>query len=145
MGMIILLPLCHCYHDIYIHLKDVVNGYQCTCAPGYTGRDCDTDINECASSPCVHGTCNVSTTHWEFSSLSVSLGENLYFCISDIPMCTHYIYQNLSWLQIPQNLIAMYTCTCDQGYLGTNCQTDIDDCVSNPCQNGASCNVSVPM
>ena len=34
---------------------DGVNTYECTCDPGYVGRDCDTDYDDCSSSPCVHG------------------------------------------------------------------------------------------
>ena len=32
-------------------------GYTCTCNDGFTGDHCDVNINECASWPCVHGTC----------------------------------------------------------------------------------------
>jgi hypothetical protein len=32
-----------------------------------------------------------------------------------------------------------YTCTCQPGYTGTNCQTNINECSPNPCQNGGSC------
>ena len=30
-------------------------------------------------------------------------------------------------------------CICQAGYQGSVCQTDINECASNPCQNGASC------
>ena len=35
--------------------------------------------------------------------------------------------------------INSYTCLCTPGYTDTNCQTDIDDCESNPCQHGGTC------
>lgn len=31
--------------------------YKCTCADGFTGSTCTTDIDECAKDPCVHGRC----------------------------------------------------------------------------------------
>ena len=34
---------------------DQINGYKCQCQPGYTGIDCDVDIDECQSSPCFKG------------------------------------------------------------------------------------------
>ncbi|KAK1342476.1 hypothetical protein QTO34_015241 [Cnephaeus nilssonii] len=30
----------------------------------------------------------------------------------------------------------LYGCSCDQGFAGENCEIDIDDCVSSPCENG---------
>ena len=33
---------------------------------------------------------------------------------------------------------ATYTCTCQPGYSGTNCQI-FNACYNNPCLNGASC------
>ena len=32
-----------------------------------------------------------------------------------------------------------YTCLCFPGYDGVNCQIDIDECLSSPCQNSATC------
>ena len=41
--------------------KDLLNNYTCTCMAGYTGRNCETEINEClvgAQPKCVNnGTC----------------------------------------------------------------------------------------
>ena len=34
--------------------------FVCNCFKGFTGDDCQTDINECDSSPCIHGTCSES-------------------------------------------------------------------------------------
>ncbi|XP_055996929.1 protein jagged-1-like [Ostrea edulis] len=36
---------------------DLVNAYRCLCQPGYSGTNCEIEVNECQSSPCVHGQC----------------------------------------------------------------------------------------
>ena len=35
-----------------------------------------------------------------------------------------------------------YSCLCPSGKTGTNCETEIDECDPNPCQNGGNCTVS---
>ncbi|XP_053386521.1 collagen alpha-4(VI) chain-like [Mercenaria mercenaria] len=35
--------------------------------------------------------------------------------------------------------IGTYTCTCQAGYEGINCETETNECDSNPCQNGGTC------
>ncbi|VCW68242.1 unnamed protein product [Gulo gulo] len=32
-------------------------GYQCQCAKGFAGPHCEINVNECSSSPCLHGYC----------------------------------------------------------------------------------------
>ena len=32
-----------------------------------------------------------------------------------------------------------YKCLCDAGWVGINCEVDKNECLSNPCQNGGTC------
>ena len=34
---------------------DLVNDYSCACQPGYTGKSCEVNIDECAPAPCQNG------------------------------------------------------------------------------------------
>lgn len=34
---------------------DQVNNYTCQCQEGYAGHDCEVEIDECQSSPCIRG------------------------------------------------------------------------------------------
>lgn len=33
----------------------ITDDYKCDCMPGWTGRNCEIDVNECAESPCKNG------------------------------------------------------------------------------------------
>lgn len=35
----------------------------------------------------------------------------------------------------------MYTCVCDDGYTGDDCDTDINECDTDPCYNDGTCEV----
>ncbi len=32
-----------------------------------------------------------------------------------------------------------FVCSCEQGYTGSLCESDINECASNPCRNGGTC------
>ena len=42
------------------------------------------------------------------------------------------------FLQNPANTNA-FTCACLEGWTGHLCQTDVNECDDNPCQNGGTC------
>ena len=41
-----------------------------------------------------------------------------------------------------QDQVNGFHCTCPSGYFGDQCQSDTDDCISQPCMNSATCHVS---
>ena len=52
-----------CSGDTCLHggqCEDLVLDFLCHCRPGYSGRNCEVDVDECAAQPCVNGaTCEV--------------------------------------------------------------------------------------
>lgn len=36
---------------------DGISSYQCHCKRGFIGTNCEINVNECLSSPCLHGRC----------------------------------------------------------------------------------------
>lgn len=53
-----------------------LNGYTCTCQPGFNGTHCQNNINECISSPCIHGTCIDEIARYSCSCDILFIGDN---------------------------------------------------------------------
>ena len=100
------------------HTQDLVADYLCSCDDGYTGVNCETDINECVPNPCHNGgVCTVSV------------------CV-----CARVCVDEQT--PIMQDMVNAYMCECGYGFTGDDCDDLVDFCESTPCQNGGSCNVS---
>nr|XP_020029688.1 protein crumbs homolog 1-like [Castor canadensis] len=96
--------------------EDSVDNYICYCWPGYTGAQCETDINECSSNPCEsEGQCVELSSYKQYG------------LIAGLP--SSFSYQEASG----------YVCICQPGFTGIHCEEDINECSSNPCQNGGTC------
>jgi len=112
-----------------------VNSFTCACTAGYAGSLCQTDINECASTPCVNGaSCADGVNHFVCSCVAGWGGNR---CQTDINECASgpcFAGQGAC-----RDLLNGFNCTCNAGYTGHLCQTDINECASSPCQNGATC------
>ncbi|TKS78021.1 Protein crumbs -like protein 1 [Collichthys lucidus] len=121
---------------VYGTCEDLLADYQCNCEPGYTGKDCQDEVDNCLEFSCVNeGTCMKTTgTHtclcrpgyvgkrcqWRFPPVACDTNSDCLnggFCVGD----------------------SGGNCTCRLGYTGARCETEIDECLSSPCLNGATC------
>ncbi len=88
------------------------------CPPGFTGTNCQIDIDECASEPCVSGVCVDKVNAYQCSCFPGFTGEN---CQIDIDECESNPCINGSCT----DLVNAYSCSCDPGWTDPNCGTKI--------------------
>ncbi|XP_061172996.1 neurogenic locus notch homolog protein 2-like [Saccostrea echinata] len=113
-------------------------GYQCSCFTGFTGINCENDINECLDSPCSNGTCVNSPGSY---ICGCNLGFTGEHCDQDINECNSTIMScknNASCY----NDIGSFKCTCTPGWNGTFCDQDINECEEKPCLYGTCVNTA---
>ena len=133
-------PTDYCEEDPCQNAGICVNGddgYTCECAPGYTGTDCEIEIDECEANPCVNGDCTDGVDSYTCSCLPGYEGTN---CETNTNECAPNPCENGG---ICTDGIDSYSCQCDAGYAGTDCETNIDECAGDPCQNGGVCSDGV--
>lgn len=89
-----------------------INAWRCTCYPGYTGVQCEHNIDECESSPCLQGQECID-------------GVNQYECY-----CDHCVF---GLCVLDGN---SYMCRCFPGFSGDNCSRNVNECDFSPCVHG---------
>ncbi|XP_052279226.1 uncharacterized protein LOC127877412 isoform X4 [Dreissena polymorpha] len=112
-------------------------GFNCMCAMGWQGTNCDEDIDECAVSTCKNEVrCNNSAGGYKCTCATGWQGTN---CDEDIDECAASTCKNRARCD---NTAGWYKCTCATGWQGTNCDDDIDECAASTCKNRARCDNS---
>ncbi|XP_071107671.1 uncharacterized protein [Haliotis cracherodii] len=110
------------------------DGYRCVCKSGYEGSLCQHNIDDCASTPCVHGTCTDKLTTF---SCQCDAGWTGPTCTSDMVDCNNQCPPEKTERCVDLN--QDYRCECKPGYTGKNCTELINECDSLPCMHGGTC------
>lgn len=110
------------------------NTYTCTCKAGYTGTNCEANIDDCSPNPCKNGgTCTDGVNSHTCTCAAGYTGAN---CETNANDCSPNPCKNGGTCTDGVN---SHTCTCAAGYTGADCEININDCSPNPCKNGGTC------
>ena len=112
--------------------------YQCICRLGSVGDRCETNYDDCFSSPCQNGgTCIDGLQDYTCQCPMGTSGKD---CNVNMNECESEPCQNGATCT---NGFGGPVCDCPPGYYGDLCQYSYflvsKHCDSNPCQNGGSC------
>ncbi|KAJ8028097.1 Fibropellin-1 [Holothuria leucospilota] len=121
--------------------SDLRDSYECVCAPGYSGNNCEIDEDLCEPNPCLSGgTCVERADMYICVCPSDKAGD---FCERDLTPCDKKPCVRGKCVPSPQTVDGNkfnYTCDCSlTGFMGINCQFEVEECLSNPCSNGGIC------
>ncbi|XP_046914205.2 slit guidance ligand [Dermatophagoides farinae] len=120
-------------------ISQPMHTYECMCAPGFHGTNCEYKIDACFGNPCDNGgTCKVLETG-RFSC-HCPTGYKGHRCEIDVDECAedNKCQNNSTCIDD----IGSYRCECLSGYSGFFCEKKIEYCMTrewNPCQNKAKC------
>ena len=113
-----------------------LQSYNCFCKPGYIGKHCEEDVDDCASAPCQNsGVCTDGVDSYSCDCARTGFRgarceQNIDECL--VSPCLHGRC-NDTW--------GDYVCMCEDTYCGKNCSR------RNPCLNvrtsALSCNVTL--
>lgn len=112
------------------------NEIECECLHGFIGQRCETDWDDCESQPCQNSgvcideiggfRCNCSSTGYSGTLCQNNVDECLMGtpCLNEGDCFDTY---------------GSYICVCPKMFGGSNCELQLDACLSQPCGNGATC------
>nr|XP_034306001.1 fibropellin-1-like isoform X3 [Crassostrea gigas] len=108
-----------------------LNSTWCKCRQGFDGENCENNIDECQSSPCVNGICNDLINMYSCGCHPGFTGVN---CETDIDECqsSPCVHGNCT------DHINMFSCECQPGFTGVNCDADDVNKYNPGCQPGFS-------
>ncbi|GLD56178.1 protein jagged-1 [Lates japonicus] len=108
--------------------------YQCTCAEGYSGANCERAEHACLSNPCSNGgSCSETSQGYE---CQCALGWSGPSCTINVDDCSPNPCNHGGTCQ---DMVNGYKCHCPSQWTGKTCLIDANECDSKPCVNSNSC------
>ena len=111
--------------------------FKCACPPGYDGKNCQIDINECVTASCNNGTCTDGINMYSCNCYPGFTGTH---CEVNIDECKNQPCLNSGACMDGVN---SFTCMCEPGWSGNTCEVNIDDCIV-PCANATTSDTEKP-
>lgn len=115
--------------------EDKLNDFICHCQPGFTGKTCSININECEGNPCENGKCIDKVNDFECDCEDTGFFGDL--CQNNEDDCEDDSCTNGGTCI---DGVKGFNCSCYPGYEGQNCGIDTDECALLPCtENQGHC------
>ncbi|KAF8360554.1 hypothetical protein PRIPAC_87477 [Pristionchus pacificus] len=115
-----------------------LKGFSCVCAPGTTGKTCQTTVNPCTNFDCQNGGVCMTT---ENNSAARCLCKDGYWgtnCEHEDTCRSQSVTCKNGGTCVNSNTTSGYNCTCYPNYGGDECENFLA-CSSNPCGYGSEC------
>ncbi|KAJ8250185.1 hypothetical protein COCON_G00221070 [Conger conger] len=142
--------------------RDYLDGFHCLCPTGFSGDLCQLDVDYCTPSPCQNGAscfnlatdyyckcpddyegknCSHLRDHCRTTACQVIDSCTVALTSNSTPEGVRYISSNVCGPhgRCRSQAGGQFTCECQDGFTGTYCHENINDCESSPCQNGGTC------
>lgn len=111
------------------------SGYLCSCAPGFSGSNCEVNQDDCIGVTCENGgICRDGIRSYRCHCPPGFSGKH---CHEVVDLCRGFPCANGGTCMDSDG--KDFTCACAPGFQGKDCSMNIDECQPNPCLNGGSC------
>ncbi|KAK1785538.1 hypothetical protein P4O66_018902 [Electrophorus voltai] len=112
------------------------NHYNCSCPPGFQGKNCRSDVDECRrAGKCLNAGICINTP----GSFRCDCPAGYSGRTCEVPTLPCAPSQCLNGGTCHQTGEHTYDCACLPGFSGINCEVNLDDCPGHKCMNGGTC------